>query len=214
MAFTPELTFDIRNFAHQFTQAKKGRYNCPNCGKPKLSIDRNLGKYQCWNCYDTKAIARILTSSERESRHRQEESSRLANNKTPQEREAEWISDSGVAPEITAKNLRHIDHLPAIAQLLNWNWYGHAGGWYVSSCDPTTGMRTKSGQFKPDTAIQFPDQNESQKYLSFPKGGKSSAGYLVLTLNYWHQITERFGVPVREEDINHERADLGFWQWV
>jgi len=214
MAFTPELTFDIRNFTHQFTQAKKGRFHCPNCGKPKLSIDRNLGKYQCWSCYDTKAIARILTSSERESRHRQEESSRLANNKTPQEREAEWISDSGVAPEITAKNLRHIDHLPAIAQLLNWNWYGHAGGWYVSSCDPTTGMRTKSGQFKPDTAIQFPDQNESQKYLSFPKGGKSSAVYLVLTLDFWQGISERFSVLITESDINHDRDDLGFWLWV
>jgi uncharacterized Zn finger protein (UPF0148 family) len=210
----PESTFDIRNFADQLTQAKKTRYICPNCGKPKLSVDRKLGKYQCWNCYDAKAIAQILTSSEREERQRQEESKRLANSKSPQQREAEWINSSGVAPEITAKNIRHIDHLSAIAQLLNWNWYGHTGGWYVFSCDPKTGIRGKSGQFKPDTAIQFPDKDEPQKYLSFPKGGKSDAVYLVLTLDFWHQISERFGVPLDESDIKEERDDKGFWLWV
>jgi len=214
MAFTSEPTFDIRNFAHQLTQAKKGRYNCPNCGKPKLSIERNSGKYQCWGCYDTKAIAKILTEPEREERRRQEESVRLANSKSPQQREAEWIKGSGVAPEITAKNIRHIDHPPAIAQFLNWNWYSHTGGWYVSSCDPKTGMRGKSGQFKPDTSIQFPDHDEPQKYLSFPKGGKSNAVYLVVTLDFWHKIGERFGVPVREDDIKEDRDDLGFWLWV
>jgi phage/plasmid-associated DNA primase len=223
MTFTSEPTFDIRNFAHQLTQAKKGRYNCPNCGKPKLSIDRHSGKYQCWNCYDTKAIAKrcceaqiakILTAPEREERQRHSEFLRLANSFSPQEREAEWINGSGVAPEITAKNIRHIDHAPAIAQLLNWNWYGHTGGWYVSSCDPKTGMRGKSGQFKPDTPIQFPDHNEPQKYLSFPKGGKSAAVYLVVTLDFWHHIGERFGVPVQEDDIKEDRDDLGFWLWV
>jgi phage/plasmid-associated DNA primase len=75
-------------------------------------------------------------------------------------------------------------------------------------------MRGKSGQFKPDTAIQFPDHDQPQKYLSFPKGGKSSAVYLVLTLDFWHKISERFGVPVREDDIKQERDDLGFWLWV
>ena len=214
MSLAPESIFDIRDFAHQLTQAKKGRYNCPNCGKPKLSVDRVSGKYQCWNCYDAKAIAQILTSSEREERRRQEESERIANSKSPQQREAEWINDSGVAPEITAKNIRHIDHTPAIAQLLNWNWYGHTGGWYVSSCDPKTGMRGKSGQFKPDTPIQFPDKDEPQKYLSYPKGGKSDAVYLVVTLDFWHHIGERFGVPVREDDIKEDRDDLGFWLWV
>ena len=223
MAFSSEPTFDIRNFAHQLTQAKKGRYNCPNCGKPKLSIDRHSGKYQCWNCYDTKAIAKrcceaqiafILTAPEREERRRQEESVRLANSFSPQQREAEWITGSGVAPEITAKNIRHIDHAPAIAQLLNWNWYSHTGGWYVSSCDPKTGMRGKSGQFKPDTAIQFPDHDEPQKYLSFPKGGKSDAVCLVVTLDFWHKISEQFGVPLEDADIIHDREDLGFWLWV
>ena len=214
MSPTSESNFTILDFAHQLTQAKKGRYNCPNCGKPKLTIDRNSGKYQCWNCYDTKVIAKILTSPEREERRRQEDSERIANSKTPQQREAEWITGSGVAPEITAKNIRHIEHAPAIAQLLNWNWYGHTGGWYVSSCDPQTGMQGKSGQFKPDTAIQFPDKDEPQKYLSYPKGGKSSAVYLVVTLDFWHQISKRFGVPVNESDIKEERDDLGFWLWV
>jgi hypothetical protein len=214
MAFTPSLTFDIRNFAHQLTQGKKGKYICPNCGKPKLSIDRVSSKYNCWNCQDTKAIARILTEPEREEKRRHSEFLRGAFLKTYQEREAEWIQGSGVAPEITANNIRHIDHLPALAQLLNWNWYGHTGGWYVFSCDPKTGMRGKSGQFKPDAPIQFPDSDEPQKYLSFPKGGKSSAVYLVLTLDFWHQISQRFNVPVQESDINHERDDLGFWLWV
>ncbi len=126
MSLASEST-DIRNFAHPLTQAKKGRYNCPNCGKPNLSIDRNSGKYQCWGCYDAKAIAkrcceaqiaRILTSPEREERRRQEESERLANSSSPQQREAESVNGSGVAPEITAKNLR-IDHLEALASGLS-----------------------------------------------------------------------------------------------
>jgi hypothetical protein len=115
----PESTFNIRDFAHQLTQAKRGRYYiCPGCGKPKLSIDRNSGKYQCWNGYGTEAIARILTSPEREERRRQEESERLANSSSPQQREAESVNGSGVAPEITAKNLR-IDHLEALASGLS-----------------------------------------------------------------------------------------------
>jgi ribosomal protein L37AE/L43A len=156
MTFTPSLTFDIRNFAHQLTQGKKGKYICPNCGKPKLSIDRVSSKYNCWNCQDTKAIARILTEPEREEKRRHSEFLRGAFLKTYQEREAEWISDSGVAPEITAKNIRHIDHAPALAQLLNWNWYGHTGGWYVFGCDPKTECAVSPVSSSPILQSSFP----------------------------------------------------------
>lgn len=212
-ANNPARSFDIRNFTDCLTKTKRGRYICPNCNQPSLGIARS-GKYQCWSCYDTKKIASLLTEPEREEQRRRLKLERQTASKTQKERVAEWISGSGVASEITAKNLRHIDHLPAIAQLLNWNWYSHTGGWYVFSCDPKTGQLGKSGQFKPDAPIQFPDQGEPQKYLSFPKGGKSSAVYLLLTLNYWQTISERFNVPIEDADIIRDREDLGFWVWV
>src|SRR5689334_19676581 len=130
---TSAKSFDIRNFTDCLTKTKRGRYICPNCNQPKLGIARS-GKYQCWSCYDTKKIASLLTEPEHEEQRRRRELERQTASKTQKERVAEWIKGSGVAPEITAKNIRHIDHAPAIAQLLNWNWYSHTGGWYVSSC--------------------------------------------------------------------------------
>jgi ribosomal protein L37AE/L43A len=206
-------TFDIRNFTESLTQSKRGRYICPNCNESDLGISSS-GKYQCFKCHDTKAIARILTEPEREERRRREESERIANSKTQQEREAEWTEGSAVSQSITEANIKHIEDKSLIASLLGWGWYSHTPGWYVLSCDPVTGKRGKDGQFKPDTPIKFPDKDDSQKYISFPKGGKSSAVCLALTLNDWIEIADRFGVEIADKDIDESRDDLGFWLWV
>ncbi len=60
----PESTFDIRNFAHQLTQVKEP-YICPNCGKPKPSIEQNSSQHQCFCGEDTKAIAQTAAWIER-----------------------------------------------------------------------------------------------------------------------------------------------------
>ncbi len=206
-------TFDIRNFRKSLTQTKQGRYICPACSEPKLGIS-STGKYQCWACYNTKEIARVLTAPQREEEQRRRESERIANSKSPTERVDEWILGSGVSQSITEANIKHIDDKPLIANLLGWKWYSHTPGWYVLSCDPITGKRGKDGQFKPDTPIKFPDNDDTQKYISFPKGGKSSAVYVVLMLDDWIKIADKIGVPIEDDDIDESRDDLGFWLWV
>lgn len=210
---TQDTRFDIRNFIESLTPTKRGRYICPNCNEPKLGI-ASSGKYQCWNCRDTKAIARILTEPQREEKRRREESERITSSKTPQERADEWIEASAVSQSITDANIKHIEDKPLIASLLGWKWYSQTPGWYVLSCDPITGKRGKDGQFKPDAPIKFPDDDDSQKYISFPKSSKNSAVYLALTLNDWIQISEKLGVAIADDEIDESRDDLGFWRWV
>jgi phage/plasmid-associated DNA primase/ssDNA-binding Zn-finger/Zn-ribbon topoisomerase 1 len=212
------LKFDIRKFVDVLTQAKKNYWICPACNKPKLTIDKAKGKYQCWSCYDTEKIARILIEPQREEKRRREESERIVTSKSPRERIAEWVEESGVSESIAVANLRHIEDSVLIAQLLNWNWYSGSPGWYVFGCDPITGMRTKRGQFKPDTPLKRPDEQSSQKYITFPKGGKENnrlaAVYLILAMADWQRISEKWGIPIEESDIDNSRDDLGFWKWV
>jgi phage/plasmid-associated DNA primase len=217
MAFPMSATqtsFDIRNFTDRLTQARKHYWNCPVCRKSKLTIDKSSGKYKCWNDCDTKEIARILTEPQREEEQRQRELERIVSSRTPQERIAEWMEGSAIRQSITDANIKHIEDKPLIASLLGWKWYSHTPGWYVLSCDPITGKRGKDGQFKPDTPIKFPDNDDSQKYISFPKGSKNSAVYLTLILDDWIQISEKLGVAIQDEEIDESRDDLGFWLWV
>jgi putative DNA primase/helicase len=137
----------------------------------------------------------------------------LANNAT-QSHLDEWVKGSSVTEGITRLNLKSIDNPVAIANLLNWQKYLGTGGWYVTSCDPLTGKRGSFGQFKPDQPIVFPNQEKPQKYFSFPKDAESQVICLLLTLNEWVRISERFSVPIANEDIDESRDDLGFWQWV
>jgi len=53
--------FDIRNYLGYLDETgEKNKYYCPSCGGHNLSIDQKSGKYQCWNCYDTKTISKLL----------------------------------------------------------------------------------------------------------------------------------------------------------
>ncbi len=62
---TSSASFDIRNHIDQLTPNKKekGKYICPACNGHNLSINLKTGKYHCWNCSDTQAIAQILGGS-------------------------------------------------------------------------------------------------------------------------------------------------------
>ena len=130
------------------------------------------------------------------------------------DRISEWVQGSGVSPELTEKWLEQESDPSAIARLLNWKNYEHTPGWYVRSCNPITGKRGKSGQFKPDFPFLLPETDKEQKYFSFPKGKGSEAIYAVMTLNEWIKISEAVGVAIDDEDIDETRDDLGFWQWV
>jgi uncharacterized membrane protein YgcG len=209
----------IHDLSAQLVPAKgKGKYICPACGQPKMWIAKNSPSFGCYGCNDTKEIWHILAPPELQQQRQIQEAQQLANSKTRQERLDEWQKDSAVNQKITEANLRHIEDATAIARLLNWSWYSGTPGWYVTSCHPITGMRTKKGQFKPDVPITRADEKNPQKYITFPKGGKDNdrlaAVYLVLTLSDWQAISSQFGVPIQEADIDYSRDDLGFWLWV
>lgn len=58
---SPQYQFDIRDYLEYLDETgEKNKYYCPACGGHNLSITPNDKKYKCWNCEDTKAIARIL----------------------------------------------------------------------------------------------------------------------------------------------------------
>ncbi|MGF1492856.1 MAG: VapE domain-containing protein [Microcoleaceae cyanobacterium] len=61
------LDFDIRDHLEKLVKAKEAsKYFCPVCSGHNLSINLKTGKYNCFNCGDTKGIARILTEPDRE----------------------------------------------------------------------------------------------------------------------------------------------------
>ena len=92
--------FDIRNYIDQLTKAKEpGKYICPACNGHNLSINLTSGKYNCFNCGDTKAIASALTKPERDHKQfladidrRNQENVRQAKREEMQ-REAEDLPD-------------------------------------------------------------------------------------------------------------------------
>lgn len=53
--------FEIGNFTEYLTRAKeRGKYICPLCSEPDLSINTDGKKYQCYSCYQTGDIAKFL----------------------------------------------------------------------------------------------------------------------------------------------------------
>ena len=111
----------------------------------------------------------------------------------------EWISGSGVTESITRLNLRSILDPKEIAQLLKWGAYQGTPGWYVMSVDLETGQLRRTGQFKPNTAIQFPNAKKACKYICFPKGDGIEVILLLPDLDTWQAIAERYGVPIPQK---------------
>lgn len=64
-----EQGFDIRDYLDELKPSEKGKnkYYCPACDGHNLSIDLDTGKYNCWNCSDTKTIRRIILSKSSKS---------------------------------------------------------------------------------------------------------------------------------------------------
>ncbi len=127
---------------------------------------------------------------------------------------SEWTQSSGVSEALAQLNPHSILSRTEIAQLLNWNYYGHTPGWYVRSVDLETGQFRQFGQFKPNEALQFPDSEKPQKYLTFPKGAAAEVILLRVDLETWQKVADRYNVPIEPDDIDENRLDLGFWRWV
>ena len=138
----------------------------------------------------------------------------IAPNKAELSHSTEWINGSGVSEPITSLNLRSTAQSKEIAELLNWGAYHGSGGWYVHSVDLATGNLRRSGQFKPNEAIQFPNSDKAQKYISFPSGDGTEVILLLPDIDTWEAIAERYSCPIAPSDMDESRLDLGFWKWV
>lgn len=205
--------FDIRNYLDELIphDRQANRYQCPNCGVLKLNVEPGSGKYQCWGCEDTKAIARILTEPQRD-RHRDRELPQL------KLRFEHWqeLQLSAIPRSLAHLNFRSASNFNEIAKFLGWKGYTHTPGWIVTGIDPTCDRELNVGQFKPDSPLHFPDGNVA-KYLT-PKNTESSpiaALCLRVTREVWRTIADRFQVdlPATLETDASGQA-LGFWAWV
>lgn len=224
----PKLNFGLRHFLARLTPGKgKDRYFCPVCGRT-LTIDRNTGAYKCWiNECSSKDIREAIAPSPQKnkrviptpSRQPQATASLEAKEVVPNpleiqpEHRREWVEGSGIAEEITKLNLRSIAGEKEIATLLNWKAYTGSPGWYVLSVDPLTGMYDNRGQFKPDIPIDFEKGDNPQKYITLPKGAKSSPIFPVIDVQTWEAIAKKYDLPF-EDSVDESRDDKGFWKWV
>lgn len=138
----------------------------------------------------------------------------LENKQISHSNQQEWIIGSGVSEAITQLNLNSISDQTEIAKLNNWSYYGGTPGWYVQSIDLLTGQFRRFGQFKPNSALTFPDSAKPLKYLTFPKGDGTEVILLLPDFETWSKIADRYGVPIEPSDIDESRLDLGFWKWV
>ena len=77
-----------------------------------------------------------------------------------------------------------------------------------------TGQYSSFGQFKPEVALQFPNQEKAQKYISFPKGDGVEVILLLPDMDTWERKADKYQVPILPEDIREDRLDKGFWLWV
>ena len=88
-----------------------------------------------------------------------------------------------------------------------------AGGWWCSGIDILTGEEDVWGCFKPDRPLNHRDRNKIIKYEHPPK---TPTGIFALKVpqTVWNKIAERASVKISEQDLDRNRADLGFWQWL
>ena len=91
--------------------------------------------------------------------------------------------------------------------------YAHtdAGGWWCSGIDVLSGDEDVWGCFKPDRP-----RNRDNKPIKYEHPPKAATGLFALkvTLNLWHKIADRAQLEFEPTAVNHDDADLGFWQWL
>ena len=104
----------------------------------------------------------------------------------------EWVEQSGVSPEITARNVVTLEDHREIDKRLDRNtksrWkhtdWGE-GGFWVTGVDPKTGERWRNGgQFKPDKPL------DKRKYIGISDSVASPLFLGMEDRHYWQQILE------------------------
>ncbi|MBD2577289.1 plasmid replication protein, CyRepA1 family [Oscillatoria sp. FACHB-1406] len=107
------------------------------------------------------------------------------------------------------------------APLLKQYQHLEQGGWWCSGIDVLTGEEDIWGCFKP---IQPRRARVSRKgglpaigkQIKYEHPPKAATGVFALRvpIAIWQAIAARYEQPIRPEDIDRARPDLGFWQWL
>ncbi|MDJ0636708.1 MAG: DUF3854 domain-containing protein [Xenococcaceae cyanobacterium MO_188.B29] len=87
------------------------------------------------------------------------------------------------------------------------------GGWWCSGIDILTGEEDVWGCFKPDIPRLSQNKGKAIKYEHPPKA-PTGLFALKVPLHLWENIAHRYGISILPTDIDREKADLGFWQWL
>ena len=123
----------------------------------------------------------------------------------------EWTRDSAVSPEITRRAVKSLNDRTVIKQHIGWKGYPDCNplGWFSSGLDLKTMQPQAFGQFKPDVAIQLPDEEKPSKYIT-DKGHPYDAIALPHPegAKYWQRVLDDVSVIV-DLDEGTKKAAAG-----
>ncbi|MBD2492351.1 plasmid replication protein, CyRepA1 family [Aulosira sp. FACHB-615] len=141
----------------------------------------------------------------------------------------EWL-DSGVDEELIALNVRslvgrtpyeYLLYSPKISRRNDGRLrdrdlkkYQHIelGGWWCSGIDPLNDyIAMLWGCFKPDKPRRDPQKIHKFIKYEHPYREQTRAFFLQVTKKIWVKVSNRCGIPITEEDLQHPG---GFWHWV
>ncbi|MBD2479589.1 plasmid replication protein, CyRepA1 family [Anabaena sp. FACHB-83] len=141
----------------------------------------------------------------------------------------EWLN-SGVDEELIALNVRSLfgttpyDYLLYSDKISRRNdgrlrdrdlkKYQHIelGGWWCNGVDPLSNYEQMLwGCFKPDKPRR--DSQKIHKFIKYehPYREQTRAFFLQVTKKIWVKVSNRCGIPITDEDLQHPG---GFWRWV
>jgi predicted P-loop ATPase len=211
--------FDIRDYRDSLTPAKKkGKFHCPVCGDPNLSIDNKTGGYTCYKggCSASEIREAIRPWSEVKAQldaEREEARKRpIAQYLNP--KQLKEFESSAIPEDLARMNLYGAECSHQIAEFLGWRGYQGSPGWLYTGVDPETGKDTGIGQFKPEEELIFPD-GKVAKYLTQKRGYDASCSRVPMWV--WRKASERYSVPLPDGTAIHEdsrEVTAEFWQWV
>ncbi|WP_242058205.1 MULTISPECIES: plasmid replication protein, CyRepA1 family [Nostoc] len=141
----------------------------------------------------------------------------------------EWLN-SGVDEDLIALNVRSLVGTTPYDYLLYSNKisrrndgrlrdrdlkkYQHIehGGWWCSGIDLLNNYQSMLwGCFKPDKPRRDPQKIHKHIKYEHPYREQTRAFFLFVTKKIWVKISNRCGIPITDEDLQHRGA---FWHWV
>lgn len=177
---------------------EKGKWECPICNNPNLSIGRN--GYKCFSGCDSKEVYEeaVRRTGKWQERKEKSEPQPIINGVGLTEAHYIEFEKSGISRAIAKLNFAGVDDPATIAHFLCRKYWKGGPGWIARSLD-IKGNLTDIGQFKPNTIYKPFPTSKPRKYL-----GKDGEGnYDALLMNHpdfnWGDIEKDDSVIVITE---------------